>query len=35
LIALALFALNYVLVSFILPPPTTQRIAIPYTVFKQ
>src|SRR3982075_3695576 len=35
LIALALFALNYVLVSFILPPPTTQRVAIPYTVFKQ
>src|SRR3982074_2519957 len=35
LIALALFAVNYVLVSFILPPSSTQRVAIPYTVFKQ
>src|ERR1700716_2866979 len=35
LIALALFAGNYVLVSFILPPSSTQRVAIPYTVFKQ
>ena len=33
--ALALFALNYLLVSFLLPPPTTQRVAIPYTLFKQ
>ena len=35
LVALALFAVNYVLVSFLLPPSTTQRVAIPYTVFKQ
>src|SRR3977135_1274185 len=33
--ALALFALNYALVSFFLPGPATQRVAIPYTVFKQ
>src|SRR6195256_4093751 len=35
LTALVLFALNYALVSFILPPSTTQRVAIPYTLFKQ
>src|ERR1700730_13204009 len=33
--ALAVLALNYLLVSMILPPSTTQRTAIPYTVFKQ
>jgi hypothetical protein len=33
--ALALFALNYAVVSFLLPAPTAQRVAIPYTVFKQ
>src|SRR6202165_1164788 len=33
--ALALFALNYALVAFLLPGPATQRVAIPYTVFKQ
>src|SRR4030081_513985 len=32
---MALIAVNYVLVSFILPPSSTQRVAIPYTVFKQ
>src|ERR1700704_3083450 len=35
LIALALFAVNYALVSFLLSPSSTQRVAIPYTVFKQ
>ena len=33
--ALVLLALNYVLVSFLLPAATTQRVAIPYTLFKQ
>jgi hypothetical protein len=33
--ALALLALNYLLVSFLLSAPTAQRVAIPYTVFKQ
>jgi cell division protease FtsH len=33
--ALALFVVNYLLVSMLLPAPTTQRVAIPYTVFKQ
>ena len=35
LAALAIFALNYALVSVVLPAPATQRVAIPYTVFKQ
>ena len=32
---LLLFAANYVLVSLFLPGPATQRVAIPYTLFKQ
>jgi cell division protease FtsH len=35
LIALVLFSANYVLVSLLLPAPATQRVAIPYTLFKQ
>jgi ATP-dependent Zn protease len=33
--AIALFAANYLLVSLFLPAPTTQRVVIPYTLFKQ
>src|SRR5258708_6657747 len=32
---LALLAANYVLASVFLPAPTTQRVAVPYTLFKQ
>src|ERR1700730_17681557 len=35
LTALVLFALNYALVAFLLPSSATQRVPIPYTVFKQ
>jgi cell division protease FtsH len=35
LTAIALFAANYLLVALFLPAPATQRVAIPYTLFKQ
>ena len=35
LYALALFALNYTIVSLFVPGPTTQRLSIPYTLFNQ
>jgi cell division protease FtsH len=35
LTTLALFAANWLLVSLFLPAPATQRVAIPYTLFKQ